>query len=733
LTADTPSPRHEPEGVPRPDDEVVDELVDEFEQGVRGHRGPARRVIPVVAAAWSLFQLSLPKLVLLPSETVRAVHLAFAVALAFLSFPALRRLKRGPAVLSSGDRLPWIDVALALVAAASACYMVLDYEGIAERMGDPSLRDILVGGVLIVLLLEATRRALGAALAVLATLFLLYCRFAEYVPDAFAFRSRGVPYIVSKIALGTEGVFGVPLDVSASTVFLFVLFGAMLAKSGGGRFFVQLAFSLLGRFKGGPAKAAVLASGLTGMVSGSSIANTVTTGTFTIPLMKRAGYPAEKAAAVEVAASTNGQLMPPIMGAAAFIIAEYCRVPYIDVVRAAIVPAVISYIALIYITHLEASKLGLKGLPRAELPGFRDTLLSGIHFLIPIGFLLYQLIVLRHSPQLSAFWAIVALAVLIVVRNLLVWSRGARVAGPGGPADPATCVSARSPLLGALRESAHTLSESLVAGGRGMVGIGVAVAAAGIIVGSVTMGPGQLITDAVDTLAGGSIILILILTAIASLVLGMGLPTTATYIVMASLTARVITDLAGGAGLAVPLIAAHLFVFYFGILADDTPPVGLAAYAASAIAKSPPIRTGVQGFAYDLRTALLPFMFIFNTELLLLRYVDGSFVRITSWPEILIVFGTGAIAMLAFAALTQNYFAARNRLHEALLLLLVTAVLLRPGFFAERLGWGGRSTWYAVGGALFGGVYLLQRARARGHAGDGPDRRGAPGSPCQRP
>jgi TRAP transporter 4TM/12TM fusion protein len=667
-----------------------------------------------VAAAWSLFQLGLPKLLLLPSETVRAVHLAFALALAYLSFPALRGFRRGPARVTAGDRLPWVDGVLALVAAASALYMVFDYEGIAGRMGDPSVRDIVIGGILIVLLLEATRRSLGAALAVLATLFLLYCRFAEHVPDAFAFRSRDFSYIVSKIALGTEGIFGVPLDVSASTVFLFVLFGAMLAKSGGGQFFVRLAMSLLGRFKGGPAKAAVLASGLTGMVSGSSIANTVTTGTFTIPLMRRAGYPAEKAAAVEVAASTNGQLMPPIMGAAAFIIAEYCRVPYIDVVRAAIVPAVISYLALLYITHLEASKLGLEGLPREELPAFRETLLGGIHFLVPIGLLLYELIVLRHSPQLAAFWAIVALACLIVVRSFAVSAREGGAVGARGAAASEGPASSR--VRAALRESGRQLWESLVAGGRGMVGIGVAVAAAGIIVGAVTMGPGQLITEAVDTLAGGSVIVILILTAVASLILGMGLPTTATYVVMASLTARVITTLAGGAGLAVPLLAAHLFVFYFGILADDTPPVGLAAYAASAIAKSRPIPTGIQGFTYDLRTALLPFMFIFNTELLLLRYVDGSFVAITSWPEILVIFGTGAVAMLAFAALTQHYFATRNRLHESLLLLLATAVLLRPGFFVDRLGWGTRHAWYALGVAVFLATYALQRWRTRRRA-----------------
>jgi TRAP transporter 4TM/12TM fusion protein len=696
-TADEPTPGQVSDEGRDGDAALASRLVDEREIGAREPRGRLRWLIPAVAGSWSLFQLALPKLVLLPSEIIRSVHLAFALALVYLSFPMFRKVRPGGALsaLAATHRLPWIDVALAVAAAGAACYFVLDYEGIAQRMGDPSTRDILIGAVLVVLLLEATRRALGAALAVLAGSFIVYCRFAEYMPDAFAFRSRGLDYIISKLAMGSEGIFGVPLDVSASTVFLFVLFGAMLATSGGGRFFVRLAFSLLGRYKGGPAKAAVLASGLTGMVSGSSIANTVTTGTFTIPLMKRAGYPAEKAAAVEVAASTNGQLMPPIMGAAAFIIAEYCRVPYLDVVRAAIVPALVSYIALMYITHLEASKLGLRGMPREDLPRFGETLVGGIPFLIPLAFLLYELIVLRHSPQLAAFWAIVVLAILIVLRNLASARRDHEGIGVG------------------IRRSAAQLWDSLVAGARGMMGIGVAVAAAGIIVGSVTMGPGQLITEAVDTLAGGSVLLILILTAIASLVLGMGLPTTATYIVMASLTAKVITDLAGGAGLAVPLIAAHLFCFYFGILADDTPPVGLAAYAASAIAKSRPIRTGVQGFTYDLRTALLPFMFIFNTELLLLRYIDGRFVQIESWAEILIVFATSAVAMLAFAALTQNYFRARNRLHESLMLLLVVAVLLRPQFFADRTGWGTRHIWYGVGTALFAGVYMIQRARKR--------------------
>jgi len=669
------------------------ELSEEHECGSRGHQGVSRWAIAIIAASWSVFQLILPRIILLGSETVRAIHLAFAIALVYLSYPMLRKWKvKGPfSFLSAKSRLPWVDVLLAVIGAACACYVVFDYEGIAERMGNPNVRDIFFCYALVLLLLEAARRALGPALSCLALAFILYCHFGEYMPDLLAIPGRSFDYIVTKLSLGSEGIFGVPLDVSASTVFLFVLFGAMLERSGGGQFFVHIAFSLLGRYRGGPAKAAVLSSGLTGMVSGSSIANTVTTGTFTIPLMKRCGYPPEKAAAVEVAASTNGQLMPPIMGAAAFIIAEYCNIPYLDVVRAAIIPAVISYVALIYITHLEAGKLGLKGVPRSELPRFLKTLLGGVHFLIPLGFLLYQLIVKRRSAQLSAFWAIIVLAALIISRDLLFL----RVEG-------------RS-VKQAIAKSVLTLWESLVAGGRAMMSIGVAVAAAGIIVGSVTMGPGGLITDAVDQLAGGNIILILLLTAVASLVLGMGLPTTATYIVMASLIARVITNLAGGADIAVPLIAAHLFCFYFGILADDTPPVGLAAYAASAIARSDPIRTGIQGFMYDLRTALLPFIFIFNSELLLLKYVNGEFIHISEWWRIIVIFGTSLTAMLAFAALTQNYFLRKNRVYEATLLVFVTAVLLWPQLFQKVTGSGSCGFWYVLGFVAFGGVYMLQR------------------------
>jgi TRAP transporter 4TM/12TM fusion protein len=687
------------------------EIVEEAERGTRHCAGAAGVVAACLAAAWALFQLSLPELVILSSDYVRAIHLVFAIALVYLSFPALkkRRTKGALSFLSARDRLPGADVVLAVLAGGAAAYYAVDYVGISARQGTPLVRDIAVGLGLIVLLLEAARRSLGLALPIVAGTFLVYGLLGQHMPALLAFRGVSLQRLVGQLTLSQEGVYGVPLRVSASTVFLFVLLGAMLEKSGGGRYFVQLAYSLLGRFRGGPAKAAVLSSGLTGMVSGSSIANVVTTGTFTIPLMKKSGYPPQRAAAIEVAASTNGQLMPPIMGAAAFIIAEYCQMEYLAVVRAAFLPAVVSYVALIYITHLEACKLGLRGLPKAELPRFFPVLLSGAHFLVPLGVLVWMLLA-GNSPERSAFYAIVVLAGLIVVREPLAARRA------GGTA------------LAGLRRAAALLARSLVSGGRGMMGVAVACATAGIIVGVVSLGPGQRITHIVEVLSGGNILLILLMTAVASLIIGMGLPTTATYIVMASLTARVIVELAAKAGFEVPVLAAHLFCFYFGILADDTPPVGLAAYAGAAIARAKPIPTGVRGFLYDLRTAILPFMFVFNTDLLLWN--------VDSWWRIAVIFAAATVAMLAFAALTQNFLVIRNRLYESALLVAAMLVLLRPQILHDALRWptvqaalpeglkralaalplDNKLLWYGVGTAMFVGTYLLQRLRKRRRA-----------------
>jgi TRAP transporter 4TM/12TM fusion protein len=674
--------------------EIAERIAREAETGVRVEAGWKKWIIPVIAAGWSLFQLSLPSVIILNTIYIRAIHLAFAITLVYLSYPMFKkpRQRKITGYLSTRSRITLLDCVLAVIACFAALYIGLFWEALAQRQGMPLTPDIVVGIVLTVFLLEAARRSLGPTISVVACLFIFYSFYGPYMPSVLAFKGVSLSRFISQMTISTEGIYGVPLDVSATIVFLFVLFGSMLDRAGAGKYFVDLAFSLLGRFKGGPAKAAVLASGMTGLVSGSSIANTVTTGTFTIPLMKSVGYPAYKAGAVEVACSTNGQLMPPIMGAAAFIIAEYCNLPYIAVVKAAFVPAVISYIALMYITHLEASKLGLRGLPKEELPKFFPTLISGIHYLIPLAFLVYELVILRHSPEMSAFRAIVALAFLIMIQN------------------PIVSYMRNEPIhLGVMR-GVRQIAAALVAGGKNMMGIGVAVATAGIIVGVVTMGLGGMITEVVAVISGGNLIAILLLTAAACLLLGMGLPTTANYIVMATLTAPIIVNLGARAGLEIPLIAAHLFVFFFGILADDTPPVGLAAFAASVIAKSNPVRTGIQGFTYDIRTALLPFMFIFNTNLLLIG-IQSVFYAV--W-----IFFKGVIAMFAFANATQNYFLAKNRWYEAILLIGVTFLLLRPGLFVAQLELNEEIRHFVsvAGLALYGLVFLMQVPRARAAA-----------------
>ena len=660
----------------------------EEEAGIsRRPKGPSRYVIPTIGVAWCFFQLSIASWLILDTVFIRAIHLGFAFLMVFLNYPFFKKTRLGLKFLSAKDRIPAFDYIVAIVACLSAVYIAIDYGGINSRYGAPILRDIVIGMVLLILLLEASRRVIGPALSVIAVFFCAYAFLGPYMPDMISFKGVSMNRFVGQMSMSTEGIYGIPLDVSATIVFLFVLFGSMLEKAGAGEYFIKLALSLLGGFKGGPAKAAVLGSGLTGMVNGSSIANIVTTGTFTIPLMKRVGYPPKKAAAVEVAASTDGQIAPPIMGAAAFIIAEYVNVPYIEVIKAAAVPAFASYAALLYITHIEASKLGLKGIPRSELPPFMGTFLRGIHYLIPLFALLFELIILRHSPELSAFHAVWILAVVMLFQN------------------PVKAYLKKEPVGPAIKKSIVDIFTGMANGARNMCAVAMATAAAGIIVGVVAMGLGQLITEIVGTLAGDNVYILLFITAFASLIIGMGLPTTATYIVMASLTAPVIVQVGGDMGFVVPIMAAHLFCFFFGILADDTPPVGLAAYAAAAIAKSPPIPTGIQGFMYDIRTAILPFMFIFNADLIL--------HKINSWSQAFLIFAMACIGNFAFASATQNWFVAKNRVYEIPLLLAVTFTLMRPGAVAGWLGvpHSERYWMYPIGLALFGLVYFLQRPR----------------------
>ncbi|MCX4036201.1 TRAP transporter permease [Aeromonas caviae] len=704
--------------------------------GARLPVGPMSWIIAGLALIWSLFQLwiasplpfSLGIGVLNDTET-RSIHLAFAILLAYLVFPAMRSSPR--------DRVPLADIALGLVGAAVASYLFVMYQELAQRPGNLTTMDFAVACVGIPLLLEAARRALGPALAVIAIVFLAYSLAGPWMPSLLAHRGVSLHALANHQWITTEGVFGIALGVSTSFVFLFVLFGALLERAGAGHYFIQLAFSLLGHLRGGPAKAAVVASALTGVISGSSIANVVTTGTFTIPMMKRVGFSKEKAGAVEVASSVNGQIMPPVMGAAAFLMVEYVGIPYVDIIKHAFLPAAISYIALLYIVHLEALKLGMQPIgnrqprpwlrrltgfafgaalisglsmavyyglgwlkpvlgdyalpgisvllavaylgllkiaasnaplpaedpdkPLDELPETRAVLLSGLHFLLPVVVLVWCLMVERLSPGLSAFWGSVMLIIILLTqRPLLNWLR------TDGKHD-----------YGSFTDGVVDLREGLIAGARNMIGIGIATATAGIIVGAVSQtGVGLVLADLVEFLSMGNLLLMLILTALLSLILGMGLPTTANYIVVSSLLAPVIVTLGQQNGLIVPLIAVHLFVFYFGIMADVTPPVGLASFAAAAVSKGDPIKTGITAFYYSLRTAALPFLFIFNTDLLL---IDVDFAHGV------LIFFVATIAMLIFAAATQGFFLVKSRWYESVLLLLVAFTLFRPGFWMDLL------------------------------------------------
>ncbi|MGX2970411.1 TRAP transporter permease [Ursidibacter sp. B-7004-1] len=727
----------------------LQDMVASNDSGGRNPAGLTKKIIVATAILWSLFQLyytspfpfwlqevvrnwGFDVNVVIDDTKARSIHLAFAMFLAYLSFPAF--------ATSPKHRVPYQDWLFATLGAFLAAYYIFFYEGLVTRFGAPNTQDIIAGCLGILLLLEACRRSLGLPLVIIAVVFLLYNYLGQFLPTSWiiSHRSGSLSQIINQQWITTEGVFGVALGVSTKYVFLFVLFGALLDKAGAGNYFIKTAFAYLGHLSGGPGKAAVVSSALTGLVSGSSIANVVTTGTFTIPMMKRVGLSAEKAGAIEVASSVNGQIMPPVMGAAAFLMIEYVNMPYSQLITHAFLPALISYIALVYIVHLEAQKMGLKGLERVEpvspilitllkvvsyilavvalasavyyglgwiktvtpdfaflivcvllavaylalikrvasfpdlemddpnsqvakLPYRKPTVNAGLHYLLPVVVLMWCLMVEQMSPGLSAFWGTAALSVILVTqRPLLSFFR-----------------QDQSNKVALFKQGVQELIDGLESGARNMIGIGIATATAGIIVGAVSLtGFGVQLSGIIEMLSMGNILLMLILVAIFSLILGMGLPTTANYIVVSSLMALVIVEVGKQNGLIVPLIAVHLFVFYFGIMADVTPPVGLASFAAAAISGGSPIKTGVQAFYYSLRTAILPFLFIFNTDLLLID---------VGWAKGILVFLSATIGILIFTSATMNYFLVKNKLWESLVLIFAAFVLFRPGFFMEHI------------------------------------------------
>ncbi len=699
--------------------EEIDRKIAEVEYSGRKTGPTLGLIIGAIAVLWSLFQLwiasPLPFIVdfgIIVDVPARGIHLAFGLLLAFLLFPLSRRMVE--------RRISALDIAFALIGCFAALWVFIDQEGITGRLGRLLTIDVfgvgipfeaLLGGAGILLLLEATRRAIGLPLVIVASIFLVYSIFGQSMPELISHRGVSVTRLIGYHWFGGEAIFGIPVSVSVDFVFLFVLLGALLDRAGAGKYFLDLAFAMVGRYRGGPAKAAILASGMTGLISGSSIANVVTTGVFTIPVMRRSGFSAVKAGAIEVAASTNGQIMPPIMGAAAFIMAELIGISYFEVIVAAFIPAIASYMGLLYISHLEAMKLGLRGMPKAEIPLFVSTFLSGAHFLVPIVLLVYLLMIERWTAASAVFYTIMVMLLIMIATRVSPSGMKRSLAAAlylvpiviaailRGPADldpqsalfwglgvaaliiaalAASRQSRDGDLGAAISRSVSEITVGLIAGARNMIGIAVAVASAGIIVGAVSStGLNNAMVGVVEVLSGGNVYALLALTAVLSLILGMGLPTTANYLVVASLLAGVLVELGTASGLVLPLIAVHLFVFYFGILADDTPPVCLAAFAAAAISRADPLKTGIQGFTYDIRTAILPFVFIFNPELLLIG-VDSFWHGLT-------VFVVALTAIFCFASATQGWLIVKTRIYEIVLLLVVTLALFRPDFVMNQI------------------------------------------------
>lgn len=714
--------------------EALQQLVADSDTGGRKPTGITAGVVFAVAMLWALFQYwyasPLPFALgfgILNDTEARAIHLGFALFLAFLAWPAFKRSPR--------NRVPVMDWLLALVAAFCGAYIMLFYAELATRPGQPNTMDIVVGSAGVLLLLEATRRAVGWPMAALAVIFLAYCLLGPHLPEVLSHKGASVNRLISHMWLTTEGVYGIALGVSAGTIFVYVLFGALLDRAGGGNYMMQVSFAALGHLRGGPAKVAVVSSALNGMISGSSVSNVVSGGIFTIPLMKKAGYGGVKAGAIETMASVNGQIMPPVMGAAAFLMVEYVGIPYADIVKHAFLPATLSYIGLLYIVHLEALKMGMQAIIKTtpkpwrirvlrnaigiagsiavvcaiyyllqaikavmgpvapyavsavvlalylfsvkqaagcpDLPDDIDiehpkaletwpTVRAGLHYLMPIAMLIWCLMVEEMSPSLSAFWAVTTLVVLMLTqRPLIAMFRRASTAG--------TWLAGWNSVVGGFND-----------GSRNMIGIGVATATAGVIVGAITLtGLGLRMTEFVEFVAQGNVMVMLLFIAFVCLVLGLGVPTTANYVLVATLMAPVVVELGAQSGLIIPLIAVHLFVFYYGIMGDITPPVGLATFAAAAISGEDAIETGVQGAVYALRTVILPFIWIFNPQLLL--------INVHGWGELIRLVLACTLATLIFAAVTMNWFRVKSRWWETLLLSVAVVLLFRPDFFMDRI------------------------------------------------
>ncbi len=662
-------------------EERVEEFADPTGAPVQGRT--IGLAIGVVAVALSLFQLYGAGIEPLGLFYQRSIHLAFIMALTFLMFPVFGSRGRGP--------VGWlIDAAFFAAAVASGWYIVWNLDAIFDRAGFWSETDIWMGIVVTVTVLEASRRAIGLPMTLIGVVAILY-GFAgprgalpwlgEWLPGILAHRGNSLDRLVGQLYLGQEGIYGLPLGVASTYIFVFVLFGAFLEATGAGKFFIDLAYAATGRKPGGPAKAAVLASAGMGSISGSAIANVVTTGAFTIPLMKRLGYKPAQAGGIEAAASTGGQITPPLMGAGAFLISEYTRIPYVDIVLVSIYPAIL-YLGTVYLfVHIVAMKRGMEGMPSEELPNVVDTLKAGWQFIIPL-FLLVFLLLQNLSPMRVGFWAIVSVIAVAVLRRageiLLLDPRRGR---------PVTAER----LTTAVRSGLELLVRALVLGARSAVAVSMACAVAGIIVGVVGLtGLGLKFSSMMIAFSGGNMVLALILVLIASLILGMGLPVTASYIVLIVLVGPALNQEFG-----IPLLIAHLVVFWYSQDSNVTPPIALAGFAGAAIAGAKPLETSIQAWKFAKGLYLIPVFMVYNPEIIL------------GGPVWYVIF-TGAIAALslaAFAAAIEGFLFAPMDLVSRLLIAVATVGVFYPSHQVELAG--------AVALLAILGLNWTKRRRAR--------------------
>lgn len=613
------------------------------ESAYRRLSGSWHLIITVLLIAFSIFQLGTSILGTLPAQLQRMVHLGFVMLLGFWLYPAT----------SKGDRnkMHPLDFVLGLAFVGIAGYYIVNYKDLVARSGAYTTLDLIIGAIGIVLVLEACRRIVGIPIVVIASLFILYAYFGPYMPGFMNHRGYGISRIISHLFYTTEGIMGMPLGLCATFIFLFILFGSFLEKTGIGQFFIDLSNGIAGFSAGGPAKVAVLTSALQGTVSGSSVSNTVTTGSFTIPLMKSLGYSPEFAGAVEAAASTGGQIMPPIMGAAAFLIAEAVGVNYFDVAKAAIIPAILYFSGIWIMVHLEAKKLGLKGVPREKLPKIWPLLRDKGHLLLPLVAIV-ALLIMGKTPTFSALGGIAASIVVPYLRK-------------------STWVPFKE------------VASALVSGAKNTIGVACACGVAGIIVGVVTLtGLGLKLGEGLFSLTGGLILPTLFFTMITSLVLGMGVPTTANYLITSVIAAPIIMKLG------VPALAAHMFAFYFGILADITPPVALAAYAGSAISGGNAFKTGCNATKLAIGAFIIPYIFVLSPELILID---------TVWYEVIQIICTSLIGMLGVSACMTGYLMGKTAWWERILLLAGGLMLIIPGLITDLCGIG-----------LVGGVAAFQ-------------------------